>query len=87
MLPSAATIGALDYPITRSICLYAKRQHARSTMGVGVVRGVREFTNDAVSEEIAGPGGVLSRSGLVPLAPHLRQAQQRIAARETLLSR
>jgi phosphate transport system substrate-binding protein len=87
VMPSAASISSLEYPVTRTVYLYAKRQHARATMGVGVVRGVREFVNDAVSEPIAGPGGILARSGLVPLAPHLRLVQQRIAQRETLYSR
>jgi hypothetical protein len=54
---------------------------------VGVVRGIRDFTADAVSEAAGGPGGLLSQHGLVPLAPVARAQQREIAARQTLLNR
>jgi phosphate transport system substrate-binding protein len=87
VLPTAASISSADYDLTRTIFLYAKRQHARSIQGVGVVRGIREFSIDAVSEATGGPGGLLSQEGLVALAPARRAAQRAIADRQTLLSR
>ena len=87
VLPTAASIASLDYEPTRTIILCAKRQHSRSTQGVGVVRGVREFLIEAVSEPAAGPGGYLTTAGLVPLGPAERAAQRRIAERQTPMSR
>lgn len=86
-LPTAATIANGDYDVTRTIYLYAKRQHSRNEQGVGVVRGIREFTADAVAEATGGPGGLLTHHGLVPLAPADRARQREIAARQTLMSR
>jgi phosphate transport system substrate-binding protein len=85
--PTAATIAGDDYDVVRTIYLYAKRQHSRNAQGVGVVRGIREFTADAVSESAGGPSGLLTRHGLVPLAPVIRAQQREIAARQTLLNR
>ncbi len=87
VLPTAASIASGDYDLTRTIYLYAKRHHSRNLQGVGVVRGIREFTGDAVSESAGGPGGLLSQHGLVPLAPAARAQQRMIATRQTLMSR
>jgi phosphate transport system substrate-binding protein len=88
VLPNAHTIGNRDYPITRTIFLYAKRQHARAVGGVGVVLGIQEFLVDAVSEPVAGPGGLLADfAGVVPLPPADRLAQQQAAARMRLMNR
>jgi phosphate transport system substrate-binding protein len=87
VLPTAATIARGEYDVVRTIYLYAKRQHSRNAQGVGVVRGMREFAGDAVSESAGGPGGLLTQQGLVPLAPAARARQREIAARQTLLNR
>ncbi|MGX9966531.1 PstS family phosphate ABC transporter substrate-binding protein [Roseomonas sp. F4] len=87
VLPTQASIYAQDYVATRTVYLYAKRQHTRLQEGVGVVRGIREFLNEATSEAASGPGGYLSITGLVPLGPGERAAQRRIAERLTLISR
>jgi phosphate transport system substrate-binding protein len=88
VLPTAATIASEDYLVTRTIYLYAKRQHARAVGGVGVVRGIREFLLDSVSEGVSGPGGMLSEAaGLVPLTPAGRARQQDIARAMRLISR
>jgi len=87
VMPTAATIASGDYDVVRTIYIYAKRQHSRNMMGVGVVRGIREFTADAVSEAAGGPGGLLTEHGLVPLAPAQRARQREIAARQALMSR
>ena len=87
VLPTAATIANQEYDLTRTLYVYAKRQHARSVQGVGVVRGVREFGMEAVSEAISGPGGQLALQGVVPFPAAQRAAQRSIADRLTLLSR
>ncbi|MBU8543166.1 MULTISPECIES: PstS family phosphate ABC transporter substrate-binding protein [Roseomonadaceae] len=87
VLPTQASIYAQDYVATRTVYLYAKRQHTRMQEGVGVVRGIREFLNEAASEAASGPGGYLSVTGLVPLGPGERAAQRRTAERLTLISR
>lgn len=87
VLPTQGSIYAQDYVATRIVYVYAKRQHTRLREGVGVVRGIREFLNEATSEAASGPGGYLSVTGLVPLPPADRAAQRRTADRMTLLSR
>ena len=86
-LPSATTVASGEYELTRILYLYAKRQHARSIQGVGVVRGVREFVIDSVSEANGGPGGALTAIGLVPFPAARRAAQRSIAERLALISR
>lgn len=87
VLPSPSSIGSHDYDPTRTFYLYAKRQHGRNQQGVGVVRGIREFLNEAVSEQAGGPGGYLTSAGLVPLGPAERAAQRRVAEAQSLMSR
>lgn len=87
VLPTQATIFAHDYGPTRTIYLYAKRQHTRLREGVGVVRGIREFLGEATGETAAGPAGYLAVTGVVPLGPAERAAQRRIAERMALMSR
>jgi phosphate transport system substrate-binding protein len=87
VLPTQATIFSQDYVATRMLYMYVKRQHSRMQQGVGVVRGIREFMNEATSEAAIGPGGYLTVTGLVPLGPGERAAQRRIADRMSLMSR
>lgn len=87
VLPNAASIAALEYDQTRTVYLYAKRQHSRNRQGIGVVRGVREMLVEATTEQASGPGGYLSAAGLVPLPPAERAEQRRIADRSSLMSR
>jgi phosphate transport system substrate-binding protein len=88
VVPNSATIASLDYLPTFNIFLYAKRQHSRAVSGVGVVRGIREFSAFAVSEQVAGPDGRLTtNTGLVSLRPDDRVKQRRTAASQTILTR
>lgn len=84
--PTAATIRSLEYNQTRTVFVYAKRQHARNNQGVGVVRGIYEFLADATAETTTGSEGILSGMGLVALSPAEREAQRRIAANMTLMT-
>jgi len=83
--PTASSVASLDYDQTRTIYLYAKRQHSRNQGGVGVVRGIREMLAEATSEGAIGPGGYLANARLVPLPPAERSAQRRAAERMTLM--
>lgn len=83
--PTRATIASGDYEATRSVFVYAKRQHARSRRGVGVVRGIAEFLAEASSEAAAGPSGYLIQAGLVPLPTGDRLAQRITAERMTAM--
>ncbi len=56
-VPNARTIANEDYDQVRVFYLYAKRQHSRNQSGVGVVRGIHEFLDEATSEGAGGPGG------------------------------
>jgi phosphate transport system substrate-binding protein len=88
VLPTSANISNLDYLPTFNIFMYAKRQHSRAVGGVGVVRGIREFSSYAMSEQVAGPEGRLAtNTGLVSLRPDDRVKQRRTAASQTILTR
>ncbi len=86
VLPTIASIAAMDYDPTRVVYLYAKRQHARNRQGVGVVHGIAELLAEAASEGATGPAGFLARAGLVPLPPAERVAQRAVAERMTTMS-
>jgi hypothetical protein len=62
VLPTIASIAAMDYDPTRVVYLYAKRQHARNKQGVGVVHGIAELLTEASSESATGPAGFLARA-------------------------
>ncbi|MBR0649438.1 hypothetical protein GXW78_07170 [Roseomonas terrae] len=79
VVPTRQSVAAGEYEATRAYYLYAKRQHAQSRGGVGVVRGIPEFLAEASSEVAVGPAGYLGEAGLVPL-PTAERLAQRIAA-------
>lgn len=85
ILPTRGTIASGDYEPARAYFLYAKRQHARSRGGVGVVRGIAEFLAEASSEAAVGPSGYLGQAGLVPLPTAERVAQRITAERMTVI--
>jgi phosphate transport system substrate-binding protein len=87
VVPTQQTIFGEDYGAIRTVYLYAKREHTRTNQGIGVVRGIREFLDEATTEQSFGPGGYLAVTGLVPLGPAERAAQRRIAERLTTTSR
>ena len=83
--PTRNSIASGEYEPTRTFFLYAKRQHARSRAGVGVVRGIAEFLDEATSEAAIGPAGYLGQAGLVPLPTADRLAQRIAAERMTVI--
>ena len=71
VLPSSDTISTGEYPVSRPLFFYVKRQH------LDVIPGLREYVSFFMSDEIAGPGGPLSEYGLVP-DPDIATTQQKI---------
>jgi phosphate transport system substrate-binding protein len=75
VLPTAESIAAWTYPLSRPLFIYVKQAH------VGLIPGLAEFVQEFVSDGAIGPRGYLVEKGLMPLpAPWLqverRKAQQ-----------
>lgn len=66
--PEFENIAAGDYPISRSLFFYVKKEH------VGVVPGVAEFVAEFTNEGTWGDEGYLSDKGLIPLPAADREA-------------
>jgi len=75
--PTVETISVGDYPVSRPLYFYVKKQH------IGVIPGLKEYVEFFVSDEMAGPDGALIEYGLVP-DPALADTQAAVAA-ETLM--
>ena len=71
--PSTETIASGEYPVSRPLFFYVKKDH------IGTIPGLQEYAEFFVSDEIAGPGGPLSDYGLVP-DPKLADVQAAVAA-------
>ncbi len=59
--PSFEYIASGDYPVSRSLFFYIKKQH------VDVIPGIMDYVAEFVSEEAAGEEGYLVDKGLIPL--------------------
>ncbi len=66
--PEFEEIAAGNYPISRSLFFYVKKQH------VGVIPGIKEFVAEFTSENAWGPEGYLADKGLIPLPDTDRKA-------------
>lgn len=77
--PDFDAIANGDYPISRSMFVYAKAQHA------GVVPGLQEYLQEFASDEAWGEFGYLTDRGLIPL-PEARRMElvERVNALETM---
>lgn len=68
-----------DYPISRSLYFYVKKQH------VGTVPGIAEYLAEFTSEGAWGDEGYLADKGMIPLDSDLREESAKsIGALETL---
>ena len=76
--PSTETIASGEYPVSRPLFFYVKKQH------IGTVPGLKEFADFFVSDELAGPEGPLAAYGLVA-DPELAVTQAAVAD-EAILS-
>ena len=72
VFPSSETIASGAYPASRPLYFYVKIAH------LGVIPGLREFIAFFVSDDIAGPDGLLAEYGLVP-DPQLAATQKMVA--------
>lgn len=68
-----ATISGFEYPASRPLFIYVKAQHVKA------IRGLREFLDEYSSERAWGPGGYLSRRGMIP-SPDATRAEHRLRA-------
>lgn len=66
--PEFELIAAGDYPISRSLFFYVKKEH------VGVIPGIAEFVGEFTSEGAWGDEGYLADKGLIPLPEADRNA-------------
>lgn len=71
--PSRETVASGKYKISRPLFLYVKSQH------VGVIPGLKEFTEFFVSDDMAAAGGPLEAYGLVP-DPELAKTQKTVSS-------
>ena len=77
VVPTVESIAAGDYPVSRPLFFYVKKQH------IGVIPGLKEFVEFFVSDDMAGPDGPLAAYGLVS-DPELAATQEAVAA-ETVM--
>lgn len=75
--PTTETISAGDYPVSRPLFFYIKKAH------IGVIPGLKEFSEFFVSDEIAGPDGPLAEYGLVS-DPELSATQASVAGEQVM---
>lgn len=61
IVPSIETIASGEYPVSRPLFVYVKKQH------VGIIPNVKEFLIELASDAAIGPEGYLIDIGLVPL--------------------
>lgn len=59
--PTFENIASGDYPVSRSLYFYVKKEH------VGVIPGIEEYTAEFVSDAASGDEGYLGEKGLIPL--------------------
>ncbi|HEX2265374.1 MAG TPA: PstS family phosphate ABC transporter substrate-binding protein [Solirubrobacterales bacterium] len=71
--PTFENIAAGDYPVSRSLYFYLKKEH------MGHVPGLQEYAAEFTSEDAWGEEGYLAEKGLIPLSPEERE-QYRAAA-------
>lgn len=71
--PSVETISVGDYPVSRPLFFYVKKQH------IGVIPGLQEYVDFFLSDDMAGPEGALIEYGLVP-DPDLQATRDAVTA-------
>ena len=64
--PTFENIASGDYPVSRSLFFYVKKEH------VGTIPGLKEYAAEFTSDEAMGEDGYLSEKGLIPLTEEER---------------
>ena len=72
VVPSTESIASGEYPVSRPLYFYVKKQH------IGVIPGLKEYIEFFVSDDVAGPDGPLAAYGLVS-DPELAATQEAVA--------
>ena len=75
--PTTASIASGDYPVSRPLFFYVKKAH------IGVIPGLKEYTQFFISDELAGPSGPLANYGLVS-DPELSATQSSVSGEATM---
>ena len=75
--PSTESIASGEYPVSRPLFFYVKKQH------IGTIPGLKEYVEFFVSDELAGPEGPLAAYGLVS-DPELAATQTAVADEATI---
>jgi phosphate transport system substrate-binding protein len=70
VLPTAESISASTYPLSRPLFIYVKQAH------VGSIPGLAQFLQEFVSDRAIGPDGYLVEQGLMPLPATQMQAER-----------
>ncbi len=70
--PSTETIASGEYPVSRPLFFYVKKDH------IGVTPGLKEYVSFFVSDQVAGPNGPLANYGLVS-DPELSATQETVS--------
>jgi phosphate transport system substrate-binding protein len=73
--PTAQAIASGQYPLSRSLYIYVKKDQ------VGVTPGLKEFIAEFVSDSATGRGGYLQGRGLIPLPPAQHEAIKAAASK------
>jgi phosphate transport system substrate-binding protein len=80
VMPDAKTVLDGSYDYASPYWLYAKRGQAARGRAPAIDAAVDRIITAALSEQALGTGGVLSKLGLVPLPPDVRQEQRALFA-------
>lgn len=78
--PTFENIASGDYPVSRSLFFYVKKEH------VGTIPGLEEFTAEFTSDEAWGDDGYLAEKGLIPLPEAERTEVKKAADDMTAMS-
>lgn len=77
---SAETIASGEYPVSRPLFIYVKGEH------LSAIKGLKEYVEYFLSEDISGEGSPLEEIGLIPLSADEReQVAKRFAKREAVV--
>ncbi|MEP2781992.1 MAG: substrate-binding domain-containing protein [Pseudoruegeria sp.] len=77
VVPSTDSIASGEYPVSRPLFFYVKKAH------LGVIPGLKEFTQFFVADELSGPDGPLAQYGLVS-DPELAATQIAVSAEDVM---
>lgn len=72
VIPNHETVAQRQYPFTRPLYYLVKRAHIKNYRKRGLVYGLREFITEVTRETTFGPSGYLSKLGIFPLDPEIR---------------